>query len=101
MTAWIVVAVVGVVTAALKGVGPVVLGDRPLPTSVQRALVLMAPALLAGLVAVSVFDGGRRLAVDARRVGVAAAAVAIRLRAPTLGVIVLAAAVTAAVRAAG
>jgi branched-subunit amino acid transport protein len=101
MTVWLVVAVVGAATVGLKGVGPVVLGDRALPPLVMRALALLAPALLAGLVASSVFDGGRRLVVDARLAGVAVAAVAIRLKAPTLVVIVLAAAVTALVRAVG
>jgi branched-subunit amino acid transport protein len=100
MTVWLVVGVVGAATVGLKGVGPVVLGDRPLPPLVMRALALLAPALLAGLVATSVFDGGRRLVVDARLAGVAVAVVAIRLKAPTLVVIVLAAAVTALVRAA-
>jgi branched-subunit amino acid transport protein len=99
MTAWLVVGVVGVVTVALKGVAPVLLGDRPLPPLAMRALGLVAPALLAGLVATSVFDGGRRLVIDARLAGVAVAAVAVRLRVPTLGVVVLAAAVTAAIRA--
>jgi branched-subunit amino acid transport protein len=100
MTVWLVVAAVGAVTICLKGAGPVLLGDRPLPPLAMRALVLLAPALLAGLVATSVFDGGRRLVVDARLAGVAVAAAAIRLKAPTLVVIVLAAAVTALVRAA-
>jgi branched-subunit amino acid transport protein len=100
MTVWLVVGVVGAATVALKGIGPVVLGERPLPPLVMRALALLAPALLAGLVATNGFVGGRRLVVDARLAGVAVAAVAIRLKAPTLAVIVLAAAVTAAVRAA-
>lgn len=99
MTAWLVVGAVGLVTVALKGVAPVVLADRPLPPLIVRALALVAPALLAGLVATSVFDGGRRLVVDARLAGVVAAAVAIRLRVPTLAVVVLAAGITAAVRA--
>lgn len=99
MTTWLVVGLVAAVTVALKAAGPVVLGDRPLPPVVMRALGLLAPALLAGLVATNVFDGGRRLVVDARLAGIAAAAVAVRLRAPTLAIVVTAAAVTAGVRA--
>jgi hypothetical protein len=99
MTAWLVVGLVGGATVALKAAGPVVLGDRPLPPVVAGALRLLAPALLAGLVATSVFDGGRRLVLDERLLGVAAAAVALRLGLPTLAVVVLAAAVTAVARA--
>lgn len=97
-TTWLVVGAVGAVTVALKAAGPLLLGDRELPPVVLRALALLAPALLAGLVATSVFDGGRRLVIDARLAGVAAALVAMRLRAPTLAVVVVAAAVTAVVR---
>lgn len=93
------VAAVGAGTVALKGAGPVLFGDRPLPPLARHALVLLGPALLAGLVVVSVFDGGRRLVVDARLVGVAVAVLALRLRAPALAVVVLAAASTAVVRA--
>lgn len=88
-------------TYALKAVGPLALGGRPLPARLERLLVLLPPALLAALVAVQTFAGGDGLTVDARVGGVAVAAVAVWLRAPFL-VVVLAATVTAALlRAAG
>ncbi|MGZ8610942.1 MAG: AzlD domain-containing protein, partial [Actinomycetota bacterium] len=59
---------------------------------------LLAPALLAALVAVQTFGEGEALVVDERVVGVAAAAIALRLRAPLLVVLVIAAATTAIVR---
>lgn len=96
---WVVVAVTGVGTLALKAVGPVLLGGRPLPDRVARVATLLGPALLAALVAIGTFADGDRLVVDARVLGVAAAAIAIRLRAPVLLVVVIAAAVTAGVRA--
>jgi branched chain amino acid efflux pump len=98
-TVWIVVAVTGIGTLALKAAGPVLLGGRPLPDRVSGVVTLVGPALLAALVAIGTFAQGQRLVVDARVLGVAAAAVAIRLRAPVLLVVIIAAAVTASARA--
>ena len=98
-TVWIVVAVVGVATIAIKAVGPVVLGGRQLPPRLNGVVVLLAPALLAALVVTQAVAGDRRYVFDARLVGLAAAAVAIRLRAPLLVTLVVAAAATALVRA--
>lgn len=96
---WIVVVAVGAATAAIKSMGPMLLGGRPLPPRVASIVALLAPALLAALVAINTFGSNHRLAVDARLAGVGAAAVAIKLRAPVLVVVVLAAAVTAGIRA--
>jgi branched-subunit amino acid transport protein len=98
---WVVVAVVGVATLALKAVGPILLGGKPLPDRVASVVTLLGPALLSALVAIGTFGEGRRLVLDARVPGVLAAAVAIRLRAPVLLVVVVAAAVTATIRAIG
>jgi branched-subunit amino acid transport protein len=98
-TVWIVVVVTGVGTLALKAAGPVVLGGRPLPDRLSGVVTLVGPALLAALVAIGTFAEGQRLVVDARVLGVAAAAVAIWLRAPVLVVVIVAAAVTAGARA--
>jgi branched-subunit amino acid transport protein len=75
------------------------LGGKPLPGRITGVVALLAPALLAALVAVNTLGGDRELVVDARLPGVLAAAVAIRLRAPVLLVVVVAAAVTATIRA--
>ena len=96
---WIVVVVVSLVTIAIKALGPMLLGGRPLPEGITGVVVLLAPALLAALVAVNTLGGDRALVVDARLPGVLAAAVAIRLRAPVLVVVLVAAAVTATIRA--
>jgi hypothetical protein len=95
---WVTVAVVGVATVLLKGAGPVLLGGRPLPPGVLAVVRLLAPALLAAFVVTSVFASGRALVLDARAVGLAVALLAVLLRAPTLVVIVAAAATTALVR---
>jgi len=97
--AWWTVAIVGVATIAIKGSGPVLLGGKPLPPRIGRIIGLLAPALLAALVAISTFAGERVLVLDERALGVGAAAVAIALKAPPLVVVVVAALVTAATRA--
>ena len=76
-TDWLVVIVVGLGTAALKAAGPVLLGGRPLPPRVQAVVAMLAPALLAALVATAALTSGQRLLVDARAVGVIVAAIAI------------------------
>ncbi len=101
MTAtWVVVAGVGVATMAIKALGPVLLGGRPLPPRLGSVVRLLAPAILAALVVSQTFATDRSLEVDARAVGVAAALVALWLKAPVLVVIVAAAVTTAVVRAA-
>jgi branched-subunit amino acid transport protein len=98
-TIWIVVAIVGAATIAIKALGPVVLGGRQLPPRLAAVVVLLAPALLAALVVTQAVAGDRRYVFDARLVGLGAAAVAIRLRAPLLVTLIVAAATTALVRA--
>jgi hypothetical protein len=95
---WLVVAVVGAGTIACKGVGPLLLGGRTLPRRLAGIVEMLAPALLAALVVTQAVGGDRRLVFDERLLGLAAAVVAIRLRAPLLAVVVVAAAVTAVAR---
>jgi hypothetical protein len=58
-------------------------------------------ALLAALVAVQTLGSGQALVIDARLAGVAAAAVTLVLRAPFLGVVIVAGVVAAGLRHAG
>jgi branched-subunit amino acid transport protein len=97
-TAWWTVLLVGAATIAIKGAGPVLLGGRPLPPRASRVIGLLAPALLAALVAISTFGAERSLVLDERALGVGAAAVAIGFKAPPLVVVVVAATVTALAR---
>jgi len=98
-TAWIVIVGSAIGIAVLKAAGPVLLGGRRLPGWLETPVVLLPAALLAALVAVSTFADGRHLAVDARAAGVAAAALALWRRANFVVVVVVAAVVTASVRA--
>lgn len=86
-------------TFALKSAGPLFLGGRALPAILDRVAARLPAALLAALVVVSTIANGRDLVFDARVVGVAAAAVALRFRAPFVIVVIAAVAATAGVRA--
>jgi branched-subunit amino acid transport protein len=96
---WLVVGLVGAGTIAIKAIGPVLLGGRPLPERLSSVIELLAPALLGALVAVQTFGNGQALAVDERVLGVAVAAIAIWRRAPLLLVVILATLTTALARA--
>jgi branched-subunit amino acid transport protein len=99
--AWWTVILVGTATVAIKGAGPVLLGGRPLPPRAGRVIGLLAPALLAALVAINTFGAERSLVFYKRALGVGSAAVAVALKAPPLIAVVVAAAVTAGARALG
>jgi len=96
---WLIVVLCGSVTIAIKAAGPVLMGGRALPARLASVIGLLGPALLAALVAINTFGAGRALTLDARVLGVGVGVLAIWRRAPVLLVVVLAAAVTAAVRA--
>jgi branched-subunit amino acid transport protein len=68
---------------------------------VRRIAALLPVALLAALVAVQTFGSAQALVIDARFPGVAAAAIALVLRAPFLVVVVVAGVVAAGLRYAG
>jgi branched-subunit amino acid transport protein len=98
---WVIVIVVGAATMALKAVGPVLLAGRELPRTLSAVLLLLAPALLGALVITQAVGGDREIVLDERIFGIGAAIVGIVLRLPLLAVVVIAAAVTAGVRALG
>src|SRR5215207_9276625 len=82
-------------TIAAKAGGPVLAAGREMPQAVGRVVDLLAPALLAALVATQAFASDEALVLDARAAGLLAGGVAILLRSPIL-VVVLVADVTAA-----
>jgi branched-subunit amino acid transport protein len=95
---WIAILGAGVGCYLLKLAGvslPARVLDHPL---VERIADVIPVALLAALVAVQVFAEGTRLTVDARAAGLAAAVVALLLRAPFLVVVFVAAATAALLR---
>ena len=98
-TAWIVVAVLCVGTAIMRAVGPVAFGGRSLSGRGAAVVGLVAPALLGALVVYeTVSTGGQGIELDARLVGLAAAALALVLRLPLIAVVLVAALATALAR---
>ena len=97
---WITIGVLAVATALIRAFGPVLVGGRELPRPAMDVIALVAPALLAALVVIQTVGApeGGSLELDARVAGVGAAAIALRAGAKLLPTVVLAAAVTAAVR---
>ena len=95
---WWSVLLVGAGTLLLKAAGPVLLGGRTLPPLLGGMLDLIAPAVLAALVVTQLVGGDRELVLDERLAGIAAAGVALALRAPILVVVAVAAVTTALLR---
>ena len=98
-TAWIVVAVLCVGTAIMRAVGPVAFGGRSLSGRGAAVVGLVAPALLGALVVYeTVSTGGQGIELDARLVGLGAAALALVVRVPMIAVVLVAAVATALAR---
>ena len=101
MTAvWLTVAALIVGTFVTKALGTLVLGSHEPGERTMAVTALVAPALLAALVLYETFSNhGEGITLDARAAGLGTAVIAIAARAPMIVVVLLAAAVTAAVRA--
>lgn len=97
---WITIVALVVSGALIRASGPLAMGGRRLPPRFTGVVDLLAPALLTALIVVETLGAGNSIEVDASLAGVAAAG-ALLLRRPgsLLGAIVLAAAVTALLRA--
>ena len=96
---WATIVALAAGTVAIKAAGPLAFGDRRLPPRLDGVIMLLAPSLLAALVAVQTFASERSLTVDARLAGVLAAAAALALRRSLTVVVVVAAVATAGTRA--
>jgi branched-subunit amino acid transport protein len=95
---WVLIIACAVLTAVIKGFGPVLLGGRVLPGWFDRVIVLMAPALLSALVVTAVLADGRTWSVGAHTVGVAVAGVMLWRRLPLVLCVAVAVGVTALLR---
>jgi branched chain amino acid efflux pump len=96
---WIAIAALTVICFAIKAAGPVALGGRDLPRWAERLIALVPSALLPALVVVETFAHGKEFVIDARAAGLAAAMVVLALRGSMLVVLLVAAVVTAGLRA--
>jgi hypothetical protein len=98
MKVWLVVALVGVATICLKAAGPLLLGGRRLEGAASRVVDLLAPVMLVALVVTQTVGGNGAVVLDARLAGVAAAAIALWLRAPVVVAMAVAALVAVLLR---
>jgi branched-subunit amino acid transport protein len=88
-----------IVTAAIKAAGPVVLGGRELPAQFLGVISLLAPALLAALVVTATLADGKEIAVGDQTAGVAAGGLVAWKTGSIIGCVIVAALVTAGLRA--
>jgi branched-subunit amino acid transport protein len=86
-------------TYGLKSAAPLLLGGRALPPLLTRLASLLPAALLAALALVSTVTRDGAAVLDARLVGLAAAALVLARRAPFVVVVVVAAGAAALTRA--
>ncbi len=94
-----VIAGCAVVTAVIKAAGPIALGGRELPTWFTSVVRLLAPALLAALVATQALAHGKELAVGEQTAGVLVGGLLAWREQSIVLCVVAAAAVTAGLRA--
>jgi branched-subunit amino acid transport protein len=87
------------ITAAIKAAGPIALGGRELPERFTSVVVLLAPALLAALVVTQALADGQKLAIGTDTAGVVAGGLVAWRTGSIIGCVLVAAAVTAGLRA--
>ena len=100
-TVWAVVLLCAAVTFATKGIGPAATGARELPAPALRVVGLLGAALLSALVVTNALADGGRLHVGADTAGVALAGLLLWRRVHLLLAVLVAALVTAGLRALG
>ncbi len=95
---WALVLALSGAAYALKLLGAVIIGQRTMPPAIERCLLLIPAALLAGLIAKDTFTTGQSIGIDARAVGLAVAAVATWKKLPFAIIIVLGVGTVAVIR---
>lgn len=95
---WTFVLALAACAYGLKLLGAVIIGQREMPLVVQRCLLLIPAALLAGLIAKDTFTSGQSYAIDARAAGLAVAVLATWRKLPFVVVIVAGVGTTAVIR---
>ncbi len=97
-TSVVLIGACAIVTAAIKAAGPIALGGRELPPAFSSVIVLLAPALLAALVATQALADGDKLGVGEETVGVLAGGLVVLRTGSIVGCVVVAAGLTAGLR---
>jgi branched-subunit amino acid transport protein len=97
--AWLLVGLSAIATAAIKAAGPIALGGRELPSWCTSIIAALPAALLAALVVTSALADGERWHVGADTAGVAVAGLALWRGVSVIAGVLIAAGVTALLRA--
>ena len=100
-TLWVCIGVTALLNVALKAVGPIALGRRPLPEAARSVVTLLAPVLLCGLLVAELAGPGWGSLDPGLLAGVAGAATARLLRLPPLVCVACGVALAVLVRAVG
>ena len=95
---WTLILSLGAVAYFLKVLGAVIIGQRTMPPVLERCLMLIPAAMLAGLIAKDTFTNGQTIGLDARAVGLGVAAFATWRRWPFALTVLLGVGTTAVVR---
>ena len=95
---WTFILLLAACAYGLKLLGAVVIGQREMPLALQRCLLLIPAALLAGLIAKDTFTTGQNYAIDARAAGLAVAVLATWRKLPFAMVIIAGIGSTALIR---
>ena len=95
---WTFIFALAAVSYGFKLLGSVIVGQRAMPAVLERCLLLIPAALLAGLIAKDTFTVGQTIGIDARAAGLAVAAVATWKKLPFAAIIVLGVGTTALIR---
>ncbi|CAB4679911.1 unannotated protein [freshwater metagenome] len=82
----------------LKLLGSVIIGHWVMPPVLERCLLLIPAALLAGLIAKDTFTVGQELGIDARAAGLAVAVIATWRKLPFVVIIIAGVGTTALIR---
>ncbi|MDO9455364.1 AzlD domain-containing protein [Nocardioides sp.] len=96
---WVLIIALVTMATLMKAAGPAIVGGRELPRWATGVIAMMAPALLAALVATAVFSDEQRYTVGADTVGVAAGALLLVCRVPLVLSAAVAVGLTALLRA--
>lgn len=99
MNIWILIVLVAALTAAIKAAGPIALGGRELPGWFSSIVTAMPAAVLAALVVTAALANGEELSIGPETAGVAAAGVVAWRGGSVITCVVVAAVVTAGLRA--
>ena len=99
MNIWLLIVLVAALTAAIKAAGPIALGGRELPGWFASIVTAMPAAVLAALVVTAALANGEELSVGPDTAGVAAAGIVAWRGASVITCVLVAAAVTAGLRA--